>query len=524
MDAVDPVCTLWFHAACYRVTRLLTAEQDGEAYNNGTYGKKPWQSFISSPVRAPRLMINQWDKSKCEPATHIFTAIDLDGQQRSPLILRADDLSMVYGDPSWEGGTDLRPQQYNGSTYLTFFSGQDHESWGSGSSVMLDSAYREALRLTPEGLENDSDPHDFSITDDGTALFTNFHLKRGDCTSVGGPGGQECRIWESAFQELDIATRTPRFTWFASEHVALNESLLPWTPEGKHRKDNSWDFMHLNAVSRTRDRKHYLVSGRHISAVMLINGADGARVWQLGGRENMFRDLSGGRATSFHGQHHARFCNEEETEISVFDNHSFGQVHAQTPGCEGPACSRAVRVRLDYEAMTAEIVSEWWHPVSVQARAQGGHHVLPGGGAMVAWGVVPALTEFTKDGEVCMDVQVGPWSTSYDGESNLYRAYKFNYTATPYWDPEVAVVDDMVYASWNGATEVEHWAVYGGETENSMEKLAESERKGFETAIKLGRMPLMIRVSALDKDGQTLRSSRTVTTVPIIRPRRSRLD
>lgn len=443
---------------------LLYNDKDGETYNAGHYGQRPSQSFISSRVRAPRLLVNKWDPSKCDTSagTHIFTGIDLDGQKRSPLILRADDLSMVYSDPSWEGGTDLRPQVYNGSTYLTFFSGADHVSWGSGSSIVLDSAYNEALRLHPEGLENDSDPHDFSIVHDAEegdiALFTNFHLKLGDCTSVGGPK-EGCKIWESSFQALDIATRTPKFTWYATDHIAINESLLAWTAGGKDRKQGSWDFMHINAVSRTRDKQNYLVSGRHMSAVMLINGTSGDRVWQLGGDRNMFRDLSGGRATAIHGQHHARFTDDDETVISIFDNHSFLETQSTTPGCSGDVCTRVIRVKLDYVAMTAELLSEWFHPVSVQSRAQGGQHVLPGGGAMVAWGVVPALTEYTRDGEVCMDVQVGPWSTSESGESNVYRAYKFNYTAEPHWDPEVAVVDNMVYMSWNGATEVDKWEV-----------------------------------------------------------------
>lgn len=52
-----------------------------------------------------------------------------------------------------------------------------------------------------------------------------------------------------------------------------------------------------------------------------------------------------------------------------------------------------------------------------------------------------------------------------------------------------------------------------------MEKIAELERQGFETAFKAHSMPLMIRVAAYNKEGRLLRWSRTVTTVPIIRPR-----
>ncbi|KAJ1325392.1 Arylsulfotransferase (ASST) [Microdochium nivale] len=496
--------------------RLLLAPSDAADYNKGVYGDRPSQSFFSSSVRAPRILVNLYDRAKCEPATHIFTGIDLDGQKRSPLILRADDLSMVYGDPAWAGGTDLRLQQFNGSMYLTFFSGDDYESWGVVSSMMLDSEYNTYAQLVPDGLENNSDPHEFSITSDGTALFTNYHQVLGNCSSVGGPA-VDCEVWESSFQELDITTREPLFTWRASEHVGIGESLWPFKMSTQG-VSNGFDFLHINAVQKTRDGANYLVNGRHLSGTMLINGTSGERIWQLGGRNNMFKDLSGGRATNFLGQHHARFSSDDETEVSMFDNHSFGQDKDKTPGCR-VACTRVIRIKLDYTAMTARLISDWRHPVSVQARAQGGQQVLPGGGAMVAWGVVPALTEYTRDGEVCMDLQVGPWSTSETGESNVYRGYKFNYTATPHWDPSLAVLDHTAYVSWNGATEVESWVLYGGYTEERMTVITTSPRQGFETAMELDVVPLMVRVEARDKNNMPLRSSKTILTVPIIRPR-----
>ncbi|KXJ90372.1 ASST-domain-containing protein [Microdochium bolleyi] len=480
--------------------RILTSPGDAEAYNSGVYGQRPSQQFFSSRVRAPRILVNVHDRDKCDPSgTHIITGIDLDGQERSPLILRADDLSMVYGMPDWRGGTGARLQQYNGSSYLSFWSGQDHEAWGSGSTLMLDSEYNLFARLGPEGLENHSDPHEFKLTKNGTALFTNYHQVRGNCSAIGGPE-KDCEIWESCFQELDMATRKPVYTWCASEHIALDESPVRFTATAAKGGKGGYDFFHINAVSKTRDGRNYLVNARHTSALMLLDGTTGERIWQLGGRENSFTDLSGGNATNFRGQHHGRFSSDDETEVSFFDNHSFGQDKDTTPGCKY-ACTRVLRIKLDYEAMTARVLSEWWHPQSVQARAQGGQHVLPGGGAMVAWGVVPALTEYTAEGEVCMDVQVGPWSTSVSGESNVYRAYKLNYTATPYWDPEMAVVDGTAYVSWNGATEVESWVLHGGDTEERMKEIASSKRQGFETAIEPESMPLLVRADALDKNG-----------------------
>ena len=54
----------------------------------------------------------------------------------------------------------------------------------------------------------------------------------------------------------------------------------------------------------------------------------------------------------------------------------------------------------------------------------------------------------------------------------------------------------MVYVSWNGATEVESWEVYGGKTINTLTCLRTVSKEGFETAIKLEQSVKYVQVKA----------------------------
>lgn len=146
-------------------------------------------------------------------------------------------------------------------------------------------------------------------------------------------------------------------------------------------------------------------------------------------------------------------------ELMLFANDaSYAGGGSKTVGCER-SCSRAQRIALDYDAMTAQ---EWHHPKSARAWAQGVVRALPAGGAIIAWGTVPSFTEVTADGETVTEVQLSPWFTNQVGQNDdisLCRIFKSNFKAYPPWGPAVAWVDGTVYVSWNGATEVVSWSV-----------------------------------------------------------------
>jgi len=67
-----------------------------------------------------------------------------------------------------------------------------------------------------------------------------------------------------------------------------------------------------------------------------------------------------------------------------------------------------------------------------------------------------------------------------------------------------------LYASWNGATEVEQWEVLAGPTLDRLEPVGSVPRTGFETAIAVRTGDALVGVRALDGAGGALGTSRAV--------------
>ncbi|KAI0440634.1 Arylsulfotransferase-domain-containing protein [Xylaria telfairii] len=487
----------------HQVLADLPLITDTVAYNGWAYGDRPNQTYHSSSLVSPRFLVNIWNKNATTTGSHIFMAPANPGQKASPIILSSKDLSLVYADPNWNGGTDARMQFYDGIPYLTFWSGFDQKGHGTGGGVMVDASYNEFKNLTTTGLVTGADSHDFTLTRDGGAIMNNYHVIYTDLTSIGGPVNGS--LLDCAFQEVDIETGDIRFTWKATDHFDLTESLAD-----KYQDiDTGFDWFHMNAISKTVNG-NYLISIRHLRTVALINGTDGSRIWQVGGVNNSFKDLNDGNATDFAFQHDARFTDDDETQITLFDNHAM-HITSPTSGCT-TNCTRALRIALDYETMEVRLVSQFYHPQSVQAWAQGGYHLLPNGNAIIGWGVVPAMTEFDEAGNVIMDIQIRPWNTTAAGGGPLYRVYKFDWVGQPHWEPSCAFVDGTVYVSWNGATEVVSWSLAAGPSPLTMEHVATVKKAGFETGILAPNDVAFVRVDALDAEGNVIGSSNVVDT------------
>jgi hypothetical protein len=93
-----------------------------------------------------------------------------------------------------------------------------------------------------------------------------------------------------------------------------------------------------------------------------------------------------------------------------------------------------------------------------------------------------------------------------------YRAYVFPWKATPSAPPAVktssADGQTVVYASWNGATEVASWRVLAGKDSHHLALVATRTRTGFETSISFPRTFKTYEVVALDSRGKTLGRSK----------------
>ena len=344
------------------------------------------------------------------------------------------------------------------------------------------------------GLEGDL--HEFLITDQDTALMTVYQAVEHDLTSLGKSTGP---IWDCLIQEIDIDTGDLLFEWRAADHLNVSDTYRPIGGEGEPN-GAAFDWFHINSIDKDSEG-NYLISSRYLHSVTRINGRTGEIMWILGGKSNMFTDLSGGNATDFAFQHDARWTNDY-TEVTLFDNSDDGSA-------PNKAQPRGLRIQVNETAMSATLLTEYKNSQKFTAASQGSMQNLDNGNVLVGFGYSAAYTEFDHDGEILCDTHFGPQSEFGTGGVQSYRVLKFPWQGEPITDPDLVVAKDdagiwRAYMSWNGATEISEWVLQGTNVLNdsetdSWEPLAKSQRTTFETSIALEEdHPRYLRAVALD--------------------------
>lgn len=333
-------------------------------------------------------------------------------------------------------------------------------------------------------------------------------------------------LLDSYFQEVDIATNKLLFQWQASQHVNVSDSFLTYNMSGQGRSVyDPFDFFHINSVEKDA-RGNYLVSSRHMHSVYYVDGASGDIKWTLGGRQNQFEDASGGNATNFAWQHHARWASSDLTAISLYDNKNSRYEKAEDP------VSRGIIVSLDYTNMTAALNASYRASSNISSIREGSVQVLPDteGTVLIGYGNEPGFTEVSANGTILWDVRFGPLNRDRESADN-YRAVKVNWTGTPSWSPSIAAgpadahtmlhrgrahlnfstntTNDTAYFSWNGATEITKWVILAtNETAdilNTTSKIwSEVTKNGFESHILVGKQARYVRALAVNMYNRTL--------------------
>ena len=312
-------------------------------------------------------------------------------------------------------------------------------------------------------------------------------------------------IWESLFQELDIATGEVLFEWRASDHFSFRDVYV--NPNKAQRHD-PWDFFHINMVEKD-DVGNFLVSTRYGRCVVYIDGSDGHIIWYLGGKQNSFKDLSGVDATVFLGQHDAHWY-DGHNYITMFDNRGdwFHKIEE---------LSKGHMIKIDLEAMTAEIQQSYIHPAEILSTSQGSMQVLPNGHVMMGYGFNGVFTEFTADGQALCDAYMLPSVRFGSGDVQSYRNLKFNWTGIPLSTPKMVLEGEKLYISWLGSTKLRSWLLQDSEAADGEYGNVQTLPKiGFESEFELAggkRMRQYVRAVALDHDGNHLSTSNAIQIV-----------
>lgn len=367
----------------------------------------------------------------------------------------------------------------------------------------MNSSYDEVYTIQPaDGWKPDD--HEFEITQDQTAVIAIEIEIPFDLSAVGGP--RDGWLLDNGFQELDIESGNVMYQWRASAHWDLAESYHELTGENGTSKASAWDFFHQNSVQKD-SRGNYLISSRHMNTIAYIDGRTGGVLWKLGGKQNMFSDLSG-HATDINGQHHARFLEDSEgsktAKISFFDNGSGGR--AQTHPTSGKL------VEVDVEKWTAQIQQRYLNPHHrVNSINRGSIQILPSDNVLIGYGSAAAWSEFSANGSLLCDVHFGPQSRFSQGEVVSYRVLKHQWLGRPREKPSLVELNGIFYVSWNGATEVTAWELQGSDNAGNFDDaeffaLNTTQKVGFETDIPLPKESehRYFRVIGLNQRGETI--------------------
>ena len=198
-------------------------------------------------------------------------------------------------------------------------------------------------------------------------------------------------------------------------------------------------------------------------------------------------------------QHDARL--QPDGTITLFDDGSNPRVHYQ---------SRGLRVRLNTASRTATPARVYPHPGNpLVSDSQGNMQTLASGNVVIGWGSVPSVSELGAAGELLMDAHLPPGYSSY-------RAFRFPWHGHPIAPPQasarlLAAHDSTaVFASWNGATDVQAWRVLAGSSAGALAPRATIPVSGFESSVTLPDPYPYVAVQALGPRGRLLGTSAAV--------------
>ncbi len=385
------------------------------------------------------------------------------------------------------GRVDLQAQTYRGQPVLTWWEGRVGLGVGYGQVVIADSSYRTIATISGgNGLS--ADLHEFIISPQDTALITAVRPRPANLSALGGPASGTALT--GSVLEVDIASGAVLFEWNSLDWVPVTDTYAAFS--GGTQKA-PFDYFHINSIAVAHDG-NLIISARNTCTVYKIARPGGELLWRLGGRRSSFQM---GPGAVFWFQHHARPRGAQS--LSLFDDAASPQKEPQ---------SRGILLDLDTTAMRATLSRSYTHPAQLLAANQGSTQLLADGRMLVGWGNLPYFTEFAEDGTLLLDGQFPIGDQSY-------RAFTAGWTGHPIGKPAVAARvnqagGSVVYASWNGATELSSWTVLAGSIATQLGEAGSQRRTGFETMITVNSSGPYFAVTAKDANGHVLGQSGTV--------------
>lgn len=470
-------------AACSQASRALAGGRLGCRL------QRP--RFRTLPALQPTGFCVVWRRGAARPAADLLVTPRPDprkdpGKQFGLMILAPDGKLLWYQRRPTKVH-DLKVVPFRGQRMLAFF----QQAGRHGYYQLLDQRYRPVIRITA-GNGYSTNLHELQMTGDGTAwVSADVRVRRPGLGTV----------IEYVVQRVDAETGRVLFEWQSIRHVAPSTSYERRPPNG-----GKWDYFHGNSVDPPRGRSAVvIISSRNTSSLYGVDPRTGRVRWVFGGKRDQF-GLARHPSWFFCAQHDAhRLANGD---IMIFDNG--GSDMNGSPRCPRHA-AQALEFRLDVARRTVRLVRRYSsRPLTRNGRGffsrfVGSARPLPNGGAIVDWGNIPRVSLFGSSGREDGLLRLEFWS---------YRAIAAPWQGRPLGLPAIATrrrggrLD--VWASWNGATDVERWQVLAGERAGALAPVGRPVPfAGLETHLTATTSARYVAVRALAGDGAVLAQSAT---------------
>lgn len=407
----------------------------------------------------------------------------------SYLLILTPQGKLVYFRPMADAlaGFDFKVQP-NGR--LSYFDLADSTFYVLNSHYDIVDSYRAGDGYT-------TDLHDLQLLPNGNALLMIYDSETVDMSRVV-PGGQKNALVTGLIIQEEDPSKNVIFEWRSWDHFKFLDSTAVLTAQ-------QIDLVHGNALAFTNDG-NLLLSSRNLSEVTKIDLQTGQVIWRFGGKANMFQIING---QPFAFQHDVRQL--PHGDITVFDNQGTTQ---------NPAPSRGIEYKLDEVQKTATVVWDYVHAPTVFGTFMGNTQRLPGGNTLLSWGApftragysYYSVTEVTPQNQTVFDF-------TFDQPYVSYRAFLFPWHGYPDSQPTLAAKGDAngltLGYSWNGATEVASYRVFGGSDSRHLQLIDQKPNTDYETQSHFSGVPqgeCYFQVAALDPNGIEMARSKIIST------------
>ncbi len=465
----------------------------------GQYTTHGAYSYVTAPtLHPPEIRISKDAPAAQLAPGYIFTANFLDLNeppiigQSGPLILDRH-LQPVWFQPVPEKvvAANLSLQTYEGKPALAWWQGKVTNTGAteSGEYVVVNRHYQTVARLkAKDGWVLTL--HEIVIDGDHAWVTANKNVPK-DLSSYG--GAYNGALIDSAVQEYNLKTGALERNWDALDHIPLTQSQASLPTNGF-----PWDAYHVNSIQLAGGGK-FLVSMRDTWAAYLVDIASGKIEWTVGGNHSSFKFGSGAR---FEWQHDVVL--QPDSTLSVFDDHCCRLTGGGT-SVDPTGPSRGLLLKLDQQAYKATLLAQYGEHGGFRSEFMGDTQPLGNGNVFVGWGSEPYFSEYDKKGKLLFEGEL-------PGPNLSYRAMVEQWVGEPLSPPLGAVRQaggkTVVYASWNGATQLVSWRVLAGSEAGRSSAVAVHAKEGFETAIEVPQGAKRFELQALDAHGRVLGTSK----------------